>query len=86
MADSYNIDLCIDCVQADANGYDEETMADWPGFVPSWEGWIFGAVTVDGLPVSGYVRPGTDCDGCGRGDGGDRYEYTAVKITDKGGS
>lgn len=85
MADRYIIDLCIDCVQADANGSDAETDPDWAGFLPSWEGWIFGAMEVDGWPVQGYVRPGTECQGCGSTLGGDRFEYEAVRMTSEGG-
>lgn len=86
MADRYIVDLCIDCVQADANGSDAETDPDWSGFLPSWEGWIFGATLVDDQPVQHYVRPGTECEGCGTTLGGDRFEYEAVRMTNEGGS
>lgn len=69
------VDLCVDCVAADANGSDDASP-EWLGFLPRWDGWIFGPTEQEAEPH--FVRPGTACDGCGSGLGGDRFDYYAV--------
>lgn len=80
------IELCVDCVYALANGADSEGIdPDWNGISSEWEGWILsdvpcGGFDPDDLYCEGhFVRPGIRCDGCGTGLGGDRFCGVAVK-------
>lgn len=84
-----SITLCYDCINADANGVDNEVDPDWPGFLPEWDDWLFGPrlnpdikdenEAYDYHATGHYVRPGTPCDGCGTTLGGQRWDYTATK-------
>lgn len=92
-ADVWRIELCVDCVQADANGADAETSPDWTGFLPYWQGWEFAALSsilcadechdcevcreADDHAEGHFVRPGFPCEGCGSTLGGDRWDYYA---------
>lgn len=74
------VELCVDCVAVNANGTDDlGDDTDWEGFLPTWDGWIFGAADPDDEPH--YARPGRPCGGCGSGLGGDRFDYVAVKVS-----
>lgn len=85
-----DIELCVDCVFADANGagtpeHDGGPSSDWTGFLSCWDGWGFLARTerygdVHEIKEPHFVRPGTICDGCGSDLGGDRWDYTAWLI------
>lgn len=83
-----DIDLCVDCVFADANGagtpeHDGGPSPDWTGFLPAWDGWGFIARTERFGDYNEIKEPHfswSPCDGCGSGFGGDRYEYTAWLI------
>lgn len=85
MDDRLPVDLCADCVIADANGTDELGGTPWRGFLPEWDGWLFGHIACGGtddddLYCEGhFAPPGRACDGCGTTLGGDRYCYVAVK-------
>lgn len=72
-----DVSLCVDCVTADANGPEE--ISDWAGFLPEWDGFVFGPVLTDedNEPSEPYFswRP---CEGCGSRLGGDRFDYIAV--------
>ena len=76
-----DVNLCVDCVAADANGT-EAAGDEWPGFLPEWEGWLFGPVVTDeeNEPVEPHFS-WYPCGGCGSGLGGDRYRYIAVPLT-----
>jgi hypothetical protein len=75
-----DVDLCVDCVFADANGQGAEGISeDWTGFLPEWDGWLFGPVVTDedNEPAEAHFSWST-CDGCGSMLGGDRWDYIAV--------
>lgn len=92
------VELCADCVHADANGEAGEGLELWAGFHDRWQGWRFGPAILDyacdavcgGCDVcresyenhseGHFVRPGSACDGCGSGLGGQRWDYVAVEI------
>jgi hypothetical protein len=83
-----HINICTDCVFADANGArthadDGGPSSDWTGFLPGWDGWGFIAQTERFGDVHEIKEPHFSwwrCDGCGSGLGGDRWEYTAYEI------
>ena len=85
--DSVEVRFCVDCVFADANGADDEGISeDWTGFLPEWDGWVFGrlALTEELEPAEPhFVNWGSRCDGCGSPLGGDRYDYIAVRVRDR---
>ena len=75
-----DVDLCVDCVFADANGPEALHISeDWTGFLPEWDGWVFGPVVSDeeNEPVEPHFS-WSPCGGCGSGLGGDRFRYIAV--------
>lgn len=75
-----DIELCVDCVSADANGSDDAGPG-WTGFLPAWDGYVFGPCVTgedNQLIEPHYVRPGRACDGCGSTLGGDRWDYVAI--------
>lgn len=77
------IQLCIDCVYADANGPDPEMHADWPGFLPEWHGWGFISKVErfgDEYEIAEPHFGRSPCHGCGSGLAGDRWDYVAWQI------
>lgn len=79
--ESVEVALCVDCVFADAYGEDAEGVSeDYTGFLPEWDGWLFGPVVTDesNEPTEPYFS-WSPCDGCGSHLGGDRSRYIAVQ-------
>lgn len=90
------IELCADCVYVDANGPGEVFgwpgfLDWWDGwlFGPAIldyacdDGCGACEVCSEAYEKQGeghFVRPGTACDGCGSGLGGQRWDYVAVEI------
>ena len=79
MVEPYALELCVDCVTADANGPNAEGISpDWSGFMPEWSGWIMGTAVWDYDEPRGPFFSSYPCEGCGSGLAGDRFYYAAV--------
>lgn len=58
------IELCYECVTVDANGIDSlPDVHDWTGFLPEWDGWVFGP-DYTGMCDSGIEGGCGACDDC----------------------
>lgn len=78
---AYDIQLCIDCVLADAGVPDEHYGTEWTGFYEQWDTFAFAPQMDDdtGEPKEPHFGK-APCDGCGTGLGGDRFDYVAVEV------
>lgn len=83
-----DIDICVDCVQVNANGIDAlGDNTEWVGFLPEWSEPNIDIAPLarcsgdhDGEPLCEGHFSWSPCQGCGSGLGGDRYCYAVYRI------